>query len=103
MTLDHSHAVFDMLFATDQDFRPVPQMAEGHQMADDGRTWTIRLREGLRFHNGKPVRASDYAASPARWSKRDTFGQTLAAAAIAWQAADDRTLRIVLNRDVRRG
>ena len=98
VTLDHGYAVFDTLFATDQDFRPVPQMAEGHEVSHDGRTWTIRLREGLRFHNGEPVRAQDCAASLARWGKRDTFGQTLAAAVDAWQAPDDRTLRIILKR-----
>lgn len=98
VTLDHGYAVFDTLFATGQDFRPVPQMAEGHQVSDDGRTWTIRLRDGLRFHNGEPVRAADCAASLTRWSRRDTFGQTLGGAVDAWQGPDDRTLRIMLKR-----
>jgi peptide/nickel transport system substrate-binding protein len=98
VTLDHGYAVFDTLFATGADFRPVPQMAEGHQVSDDRLTWTIRLRDGLRFHDGEPVRAVDCAASLSRWSKRDTFGQTLGAAVDSWGAADDRTLRIVLKR-----
>ncbi len=98
VTLDHAYAVFDTLFATGADFRPVPQMAEGHEVSDDGRSWTIRLRDGLRFHDNEPVRAADCAASLARWSKRDTFGQTLGAAVDSWQAADDRTLRIALKR-----
>ena len=61
-------------------------------------TWRIRLREGLRFHDGEPVRAQDCAASLARWSKRDPFGQLWRAAVEAWRAADDRTLEIRLNR-----
>ena len=54
------------------------------------------LREGLRFHDGEPVRAQDCAASLARWSKRDTFGQSLGAVVDEWGAADDRTIRIKL-------
>ncbi len=96
VTLDHGYAVFDTLYGTDQSFRPVPQMAESSQVSDDGRTWLIRLRDGLRFHDDEPVRAVDCAASLQRWSRRDTFGQTLAAAVDAWESADDRTLRIRL-------
>ncbi|UPG73998.1 ABC transporter substrate-binding protein [Roseomonas gilardii subsp. gilardii] len=98
VTADHGYAVFDTLYGTDADFRPTPQMAEGHEVSADGRTWTIRLREGLRFHDGEPVRAVDCAASLARWSKRDSFGQTLAAAVEAWEAPGDRELRIRLTR-----
>ncbi|MFX5634099.1 ABC transporter substrate-binding protein, partial [Acinetobacter baumannii] len=38
------------------------------------------------------------AASLERWSKRDTFGQTLGAAVEAFEVADDRTIRIRLRR-----
>ena len=31
----------------------VGSMAEGHVIEQDGRRWTIRLREGLRFHDGE--------------------------------------------------
>ena len=53
-------------------------MAEGYTVSDDGRTYLIKLREGLKWHDGEPVRAQDCAASLARWAARDTFGQTLA-------------------------
>ncbi len=44
---NHGYMVFDTLYATDAAFQVQPQMAEGHEVADDGRTWTIRLRDGL--------------------------------------------------------
>src|ERR1019366_6808548 len=69
---------------------------EGHEVSDDGRVWKIRLRSGLLFHDGEPVRASDCVASLIRWSKRDTYGQTLARAVSTWRAADDRTIEIRL-------
>ena len=98
VTTGHGYFVFDTLYGVDDALNPRPQMAEGHSVSDDGRTWSIRLRPGLKFHDGEPVRASDCAASLARWSKRDSFGAVLAKAVDAWEAADDRTLRIRLNR-----
>jgi peptide/nickel transport system substrate-binding protein len=96
VTENHGWAVFDTLFGLTDDLKTRPQMAEGHSVSDDRRTWLIRLRPGLRFHDGEPVRAQDCAASLARWSRRDTFGQSLGALVEAWEAADDRTLRIRL-------
>ncbi|WP_149541083.1 ABC transporter substrate-binding protein [Siccirubricoccus phaeus] len=96
VTEAHGWAVFDTLYGLTDDLKLQPQMAEGHSVSDDGRIWQIRLREGLRFHDGAPVLARDCAASLARWSKRDTFGQSLGAVVEAWEAADDRTLRIRL-------
>jgi peptide/nickel transport system substrate-binding protein len=98
VTIAHGFCVFDTLYGVDGKLQPHPQMAEGATVSDDGLTWLIRLRDGLRFHDGEPVRAQDCAASLERWSKRDTFGQTLAAAVDAFEAADDRTIRIRLKR-----
>ena len=98
VAMEHGYCVFDTLYGVDGQLRAQPQMAEGASVSDDGRTWSIRLREGLRFHDGSPVRAVDCAASLERWSKRDTFGQTLARAVEQFGAADDRTVRIVLKR-----
>lgn len=71
-TLQHSCMVFDTLYGMDSSYAPQPQMAEGHVVEDGGRTWKITLREGLRFHNNEPVRASDVVASLKRWGQRDS-------------------------------
>jgi peptide/nickel transport system substrate-binding protein len=96
VTENHGWTIFDTLFGLTDDLQVRPQMAEGHEVSDDRRVWTIRLRESLRFHDGEPVRARDCAASLARWVRRDTFGQSLGAVVDAWEAVDDRTLRIRL-------
>ena len=98
VTITHGYCVFDTLYGVDAKLTPHPQMAEGAQVSDDGRTWLIKLRDGLRFHDGEPVRAQDCAASLERWGKRDTFGITLSAAVEAFEAVDDRTIRIRLKR-----
>src|ERR671938_356910 len=56
------------------------------------------LRQGLKFHDGEPVRAQDCAASIRRWATRDAFGQALWAATDSCEAADDRTLRFRLKK-----
>jgi peptide/nickel transport system substrate-binding protein len=94
----HGFCVFDTLYGCDSQLRPKPQMAEGHSVSGDGLAWTIRLREGLRFHDGEPVRAKDCIASLQRWAVRDGFGQVLARAVAEWAEPDDRTLLIRLHR-----
>jgi peptide/nickel transport system substrate-binding protein len=98
VTITHGFCVFDTLYGVDAKLRTHPQMAEGATVSDDGRVWLVKLRDGLRFHDGDPVRAQDCAASLERWSKRDTFGQTLGATVDSFEAADDRTLRVKLKR-----
>ena len=94
----HAYYVFDTLYGVNGKLEPKPQMAEGHQIEDGGRTWLIRLREGLKFHNGEPVLARDAAQSLRRWSARDVFGQTAAGFVDEWTTADDRTIKVKLKR-----
>ncbi|MFL1462734.1 ABC transporter substrate-binding protein [Roseococcus sp. DSY-14] len=95
---NHGLMVWDTLFGLDGQFRARPQMAEGHEVSSDGLTWTIRLREGLRFHDGSPVTAADAVASIRRWSKRDVLGQRLDALADEIAAPNERDIRIRLKR-----
>ena len=87
VTRNHAFLVFDTLYGLDTDFRPHPQMAEGHVVEADGRAWNIRLRPGLMFHDGTPVLARDCVASLQRWGRRDAFGQSLMAVT---EAPDDQ-------------
>ena len=92
----HAYLVFDTLYGLDETMTPKPQMVEGHTVENDGTLWMIRLREGLRFHDGTPVLASDAVASIWRFAARDGFGQALMAATNDLSAPDDRTLRFRL-------
>lgn len=98
VTLNHAYYVFDTLYAADSGLRPRPQMAEGAEAGADGLSWRVRLREGLRFHSGEPVRAVDCVASLQRWCAREGFGQLLAAAVDRWAVVDDREFVIHLKR-----
>src|SRR5690349_8939073 len=51
VTRNYAYMVFDTLFGTDDNLVPQPQMAEGATVEEDGKRWTIKLRDGLRFHD----------------------------------------------------
>jgi len=98
VTRNHGYMVYDMLYGMDAQFRPQPQMAEGHVVAEDGRRVTITLRSGLRFHDREPVRAADCVASLARWMKRSPMGQKLEEFVDALEADGDRRIVFRLKR-----
>lgn len=96
-TRSHGYLVFDTLYGLDEGFRPRPQMVEGHAVENGGLSWELRLREGLRFHDGTPVLARDAVASIRRCAVREGFIQALMDATDELVAADDRTIRFRLN------
>ena len=98
VTRNHGYLVFDTLYGMDAQYRIQPQMVEGHTVEDDGKLWRLTLREGLRFHDGEPVRAQDVVPSIERWAKRDAFGSALMAATGELRAASDRVLEFRLRR-----
>jgi peptide/nickel transport system substrate-binding protein len=98
VTTNHGYYIYDTLFSVDGRMQPQPQMAEGAEVSPDQLTWTIRLREGLRFHDNTPVRSADCVASLARFAKKDAFGQIFATRLDGFATPDDRTLQIRLTR-----
>lgn len=92
VTRNFAYMVYEMLYGRDEGFTPRPQMVEGHVIDDDGRRWTMKLREGLTWHDGAPVLARDCVASLGRWMKRDAVSTTINQRVDAIEAADDRTL-----------
>lgn len=95
---NHAFLVFDTLYGLDGTYAPQPQMLAGHSVEAGGLTWTLTLRDGLRFHDGTPVLARDAVASIRRWASVDGFGAALMAATMALEAPDDRTIRVRLRR-----
>ena len=77
VTRNHGYMVFDTLFAIDAKFVPRPQMVGDHDVSPDKLTYRFRLRDGLSFHDGSPVRGADCVASIRRWAARDGLGQWL--------------------------
>jgi peptide/nickel transport system substrate-binding protein len=98
VTRTHALMVFDTLYSLDSEYRAQPQMVAGHQVSDDGLTWQLTLRDGLRFHDGTPVLARDVVASLKRWALRDAYGGALFATVDALTAPSDTVVTFRLKR-----
>src|SRR6266566_5293640 len=70
ITRNHGYMIYDTLFATDAKLQVQPQMVDKYELSNDKLTYTFTLRDGLKFHDGTPVRSADCIASIDRWSKR---------------------------------
>jgi peptide/nickel transport system substrate-binding protein len=97
-TRNHGYLVFDTLYGIDTNWTAQPQMVEGHQVEEDGLTWTLTLRDGLRFHDKEPVLARDVVASIRRFAARIAFADALMSATEELSALDDRIVRFRLKR-----
>jgi peptide/nickel transport system substrate-binding protein len=88
--------VVETLYTYDRQYAPIPHLAEGHAVSDGGRRYTITLRKGVTFHNGKELTAADAAASLTRWGRLHTTGKTIFKTIEAVEARDSHTLVIHL-------
>src|SRR4029079_8863922 len=98
ITRNHGYMVYDTLFAMDEKFQVKPQMVDKYEMSKDKLTYTFTLRDGLKFHDGAPVKSADCIASIDRWAKRDALGQKLAEATATWTAVNDKTFTLKLKK-----
>lgn len=51
--------VFDGLFDVDEDGKLVPDLCDSYEVSEDGLTYDFKLKEGVKFHNGKDFTADD--------------------------------------------
>jgi len=84
--------VYETLYTLDRNFEPAPMLADGHTVSDDGRRYTVTLRRGVKFHNGKELTASDVAASLSRWGRLQTAGKAIWKNVEAVEARDPSTV-----------
>lgn len=99
ITRNFGYMIYDTLLGTDENFQIRPQMAEW-ETSTDRLTYTFTLREGLKWHDGRPVTSADCIASVRRWAAKDGMGQMLMDATASLEAPDDRTIRLHLKEPV---
>ena len=93
---NHGYMIYDTLFAMDEKGEIKPQMVESFTESPDKLTYTFTLREGLLWHDGKPVTAEDCVASIKRWQAKDAVGQKLASFVDSMTAGDAKTFTVKL-------
>jgi peptide/nickel transport system substrate-binding protein len=93
---NHGYMVYDTLFAMDAKGEIKPQMVDRYEVTADKLTYTMALRDGLFWHDGKPVTSEDCVASIKRWAAKDSMGQKLMTFVQDIQVVDPRIFKIVL-------
>jgi peptide/nickel transport system substrate-binding protein len=96
VTRNHALMVYDTLFGSDANLAVKPQMVEKFAHDASARRWSFTLRDGLTFHDGRPVTAEDVVESLRRWSRHDALGRLLAAHTTALTVVDRKTLTLEL-------
>ncbi len=93
---NHGYMIYDTLFATDAKGEIRPQMVDKYDLSSDKLTYTFTLRDGLLWHDGKPVTAEDCVASIKRWAAKDSMAQVLMTFVKDIVVVDQKTFRMLL-------
>ncbi|MCC6173961.1 MAG: ABC transporter substrate-binding protein [Chloroflexi bacterium] len=99
-----NHAMFNTVYNTlitlDKDMKPQPELAESWQFSDDNRSLTVKLRKGVKFHNGRELTSDDVKANLERVKDPKTAAHAGPLAAMVDQVdtPDAQTAILRLNR-----
>ncbi len=66
-TRQHTFFFLESLITYDEHYNIVPLLAEKWSVSPDGKLYTFPLRKGVKFHNGKELKAEDVKASAERF------------------------------------
>lgn len=78
LTIDQH--IFETLYTYDAEWKSVPLLAAAMPtISEDGMTYRIPLREGVKFHDGSDFDAQDVTASLKRWMAINSKGKQVAA------------------------
>ncbi|MDB5846718.1 MAG: transporter substrate-binding protein [Rhodoferax sp.] len=70
--------IYEGLFARSEKGETIPDLAESYTSSIDGLGYTIKLRKGVKFHNGQVMTATDVKASLERYAKVGGSAQNMA-------------------------
>src|ERR1700739_3083622 len=97
--LTASSAIFETLTYLDANGKAQPRLALSWEPSEDFKTWTFKLRPGVKFHDGTPFNAEAFKENFDR--QKDPANKCRCAFYIAYvqgvQATDDLTLVYHLN------
>ena len=54
-----SPLMYNQLVRFDGSMTPTPELAESWETSKDGLTWTFKLRQGVKFHDGQEMTSAD--------------------------------------------
>src|SRR5437899_1473388 len=90
-------SICDKLFDIDEKLNIVPQLALGQETSADGKVVTIKLRPGVKFHDGEPFNAEAAKYSLERHlTMKGSFRKPEIASVDKVEIVDPMTIRLVL-------
>src|SRR3954464_5197652 len=90
-------AFCDKLFDIDEKLNIVPQLALSHETSADGKAMTIKLRPGVKFHDGEPLDAEAAKFSIERhMNVQGSFRKSELSSVDHVEVVDPLTIRLVL-------
>jgi peptide/nickel transport system substrate-binding protein len=90
-------SICDKLFDIDEKLAVVPQLALGHETSADGKTVTIKLRPGVKFHDGEPLDAAAAKYSLDRHlTMKGSFRKPELGSVDKVEVVDPLTIRLIL-------
>lgn len=92
--------IYDTLLWKDSTGRELPWLAESYEASADGTTYTFRLRDGVRWHDGRPLTADDVAFTYRYFTEQDLSPQVIISpipVITDVAATDKRTVRFRLS------
>ncbi|MEI8237792.1 MAG: ABC transporter substrate-binding protein [Actinomycetota bacterium] len=90
-----AHAIFDPLATFDESGKVVPYLAESITANKDATAWTIKVRSGVKFHDGTPLNAKAVQLNFEANKKSPQFGSQLALLK-SMRVVDDTTLELTM-------
>jgi len=88
--------LFASLLRFDEEWNPVPYLADSWEFSDDGLTLTLQINEDATFHDGEPVESHDVAFSIAMNQANHPF-KPMFEAVTAVDSSDPKTVVITLS------
>ena len=85
--------MFESLMTRDENMSPIPELAQEVLESEDGKTYTFKLRQGVKFHNGKEMTTEDVVASFERY-KKIGIERSMLDVVDKWEAPDKYTFII---------
>jgi peptide/nickel transport system substrate-binding protein len=90
--------IYETLFTFDGSWAPAPLLAESMpEVSSDGLTYTIKIRQGVNFHDGSSMDSADVVDSLNRWLSIASRGKSVASKVDSVTALDSHTVQIQLN------
>ncbi|WP_163264413.1 ABC transporter substrate-binding protein [Chelativorans alearense] len=89
---------YETLFTFNGNWEVVPLLADAMPaIAEEGKLYTIPIRQGVTFHDGSAMDANDVVDSLKRWTEVATRGKGVADKIASIEATDDYTVEIRMN------